>query len=266
MAVAFIQSTTGGTTSAGTSVSTSNFGTSPVTGNFITVGIFEAGGTNNIQSVTDSGGNTYTLAAKSNNGTNCTTSVYYAYNITGGANFKITVNYTVNGENIGVTAREYSGVNTASNPLDQTATSAGLSIGPTATSTQSNEVVVATISTNANTAFTVGTGYSNFIDNGLGSGHLGVEDQIVDSIQGYTATFNGGGAFTAGVMATFKGIPLNTTTSTSLSTSSTSVSSTSTSISSTSSSLSTSSTSTSTTTLFNPGFIPRATIRQWGWK
>ena len=79
--------------------------------------------TSTISSVTDSPGNTYSLAVGPTSATGLQQSIYYAKNIAGGSN-TVTVTFNQAAAYPDVRILEYSGLDTSS-PLDVTAAAAG---------------------------------------------------------------------------------------------------------------------------------------------
>jgi len=145
--------------------------------------------TAHVNSVTDSIGNTYTLAVgPTSSGGIYTQSIYYAKNIAaaGALANTVTVAFNVNVDP-DVRIAEYSGLDPTT-PLDKTASAAGsgttASAGPV-TTTSANEVIV-------------GAAYFAGLSTGAGSGYTlrlqsdpelnMLEDQIVSSIAAYSAT------------------------------------------------------------------------------
>ena len=89
---------------------------SQAAGNFNVVIVGWNDTTANVQSVTDSTGNTYALAIGPSSGTGVRQSIYYAKNIAGGTN-TVTVVFNQGATNPDVRILEYSGISTT-NPLD----------------------------------------------------------------------------------------------------------------------------------------------------
>jgi hypothetical protein len=139
-----------------------------------------------VQSVTDSHGNTYTLAVGPIRGTNLSQSIYYSKNIASGSN-TVTATFNQAAAVVDLRALEYSGADTQ-NPLDATASATGNSATTNsgyAPTNAANELVVA-----ANTVFTgnsgPGPGFTKRIITSP-DGDL-VEDEIVSSAGTYGAT------------------------------------------------------------------------------
>lgn len=182
-------------------------------GNLLVLGL-TAGSADTIDSITDSLGNTWTLAVD-NTGTDRRTWLYYAKNITGGA-CTVTVTFSAGMfPDSCLTIREYSGCDTAS-PLDVTASANdGVSFvqthdcGTTATTAQNDEVAIAVVGTSGSSdpVFVAGSGYGNLQQqNGFDAfTYQGMTDKILTA----TGTQNTNMTTTGfvrgeGVLATFK--------------------------------------------------------------
>ena len=142
-----------------------------------------------VQSVTDSAGNTYTLATGPVTGTLLRQYIYFAANIKGGNNM-VTVTWTA--ANMATTPDvrilEYAGV-VAEGSLDQTAQASGASAtsqcGPV-TITSANELIFAANTTSgAPGAAAAGSGYTSRI---ITSNKDIAEDQFASGIGSYNAT------------------------------------------------------------------------------
>jgi hypothetical protein len=141
--------------------------------------------TSTVSSVTDSKGNTYTLAVGPTGGTALTQSIYYAKNIAAGSN-TVTVTFSQAAAYADVRVLEYSGANTT-NPLDATASAKGsgsLANSGSAATTSATELIFGAgttggIITGAGTGFTsrVITPYDDI-----------AEDRTVTSTGSYNAT------------------------------------------------------------------------------
>src|SRR5207302_1393642 len=115
----FVQATSGATTS-GTTIDTANFGATPTAGNLIVVGVVTGGSFTTSTSVTDSAGNTYaTIINIGNPGIK----LWYAYNISTVANFKVTANTNTTEEIICI-AQEFNGL-TTTDPQDKSTSNSG---------------------------------------------------------------------------------------------------------------------------------------------
>jgi len=202
---AFVQ-TTKGNGNLVTSYSLTAFGSNTIAGNLIVVSIEVSSLT--VSSVTDNAGNTYQLATSiSTSGMD--SEIWYAYNIAGGVSPTITVHHPSAGTSAAV-AQEFSGIESGSDPLDQTATNSGTggtaNSGTTSSTTRANELIIGAIADNFN-APTVGTGYSNLatkVDGG-GNSFSGIESKVVSSTGTQSATFNSTSSFWSVCIATFKG-------------------------------------------------------------
>jgi hypothetical protein len=155
--------------------------------NVVVVGWNDASTT--VSSVTDTSGNTYTLAVGPTRGTNLSQSIYYAKNIVSAAanGNTVTVSFSAAAAFPDVRILEYSGLNPTS-PLDVTAAAVGNSTtsssGP-ATTTSASELLVG-----ANMVFTLtkgpGAGFTSRIIT-KPDGDI-AEDQIVTATGSYQAT------------------------------------------------------------------------------
>ncbi len=136
-----------------------------------------------VQSVTDSHGNTYTLAAGPVRGTNLSQSIYYLPKVSSGSN-TVTVTFNQAATYPDIRILEYSGVSSLDVVAGLTGNSAMASSGP-ATTTFANELIFG-----ANTVYTG--------DKGAGSGFTSriitspdgdiAEDMLVNATGTYTAT------------------------------------------------------------------------------
>src|SRR5262249_21946773 len=163
------------------------FGSAQTVGNLNVVVIGYSNGTRRVQSVTDTRGNTYVLAAGPTVNS-AAQSIYYARNILGAAANANTVTVKLDGTSNYVDLRiaEYRGVGTSA-PLDKVASATG--IGTTAssgfaTTTYTNELLI-------------GAGYSGATITGPGAGYTRrvttvntniLEDRIVSATGSYSAT------------------------------------------------------------------------------
>ena len=142
--------------------------------------------TSTVTGVTDTRGNTYTLAIGPTTGTGLRQSIYYAKNIAAGSN-TVTVTFNQAAAFVDIRALEYSGLDTA-NPLDETAGAAGsgtTASSGAATTTAANELIfgagmTASAFTKAGTGFTLRTITSPDADI--------AEDQITTATGSYSAT------------------------------------------------------------------------------
>ena len=142
--------------------------------------------TSTVSGVTDSRGNTYTLAIGPTTGTGLRQSIYYAKNIAAGSN-TVTVAFNKAAAFVDVRVLEYSGLDTV-NPLDKTAGAAGSGTNASsgaATTTSANELIFGAGMTVAR--FTgAGTGFTSRIittpDTDI------AEDQTVAATGSYSAS------------------------------------------------------------------------------
>ena len=142
--------------------------------------------TSTVTGVTDSRGNTYTLAIGPTSGTGLRQSIYYAKNIAAGSN-TVTVKFNQAAAFVDIRALEYSGLDTVS-PLDVTAGAAGSGTtgnSGAATTRSASELIVgagmtASAFTKAGTGFTLRTITS--LDADI------AEDQITTATGSYSAT------------------------------------------------------------------------------
>jgi hypothetical protein len=158
--------------------------------------------TSSVSNVTDSRGNTYTLAVGPTTGTGLRQSIYYAKNIAAGSN-TVTVTFSAAAAFADVRVLEYSGLDTA-NPLDKTAGAAGsgtTASSGAATTTSANELIFGAGMTAAR--FTAaGTGFVSRI---ITSPDADIaEDETVNATGSYSATAPNSSSSWVMQMATFK--------------------------------------------------------------
>jgi hypothetical protein len=154
-----------------------------------------------VSTVTDSKGNPYTLAIGPTLGSGASQSIYYAKNITAGAN-TVTVTFNQAAQYVDIRVLEYSGLSTTS-PLDKVAGATGAAAtanSGSASTTAANELIVGAGITSGGFS-AAGTGFTVRI---ITSPDADIaEDQIV-SVQGtYNATAPATGNWVM-QMATFK--------------------------------------------------------------
>lgn len=158
-----------------------------------------------IASMTDSKGNSYAkISGPTNwNGTNYVGELWYSYNITGGT--KITITATLNGTPtsfLQMYMSEYSGINTATDPLDQNSVNTGnvnaISSGAK-TTVYSNELVYGA-SVGAGSSITTGAG---FTQRSNANGNI-IEDKNVSAIGSYSSDFTETNGDWIAQMATFR--------------------------------------------------------------
>jgi hypothetical protein len=154
-------------------------------GNLNVIAVMWGDTTSNVNSVTDSRGNSYALAVGPTRTSGLTSAIYYAKNIAGGGNtVTVTFNQRAGWPNVNVL--EYSGLDTA-NPLDVVATASGngtIANSGAASTTSANELIVG--AGNPSTVFkTAGSGFNSRFINSFG----GIsEDAIVTNAGNYNAT------------------------------------------------------------------------------
>jgi glycosyl hydrolase family 16/IPT/TIG domain-containing protein len=178
-------------TTSGSSVA-ATYPAAQTAGNLNVVAVMWGDVTSAVSSVTDTRGNTYTLAVGPTRANGLTSAIYYAKNIAAGSN-TVTVSFNQSAGWPNINVMEYSGLDTT-NPLDVVSTASGSGTtanSGSATTTVANELIVG--AGNPVTTFTAaGTGFTNRIINSFG----GIsEDKIVTSAGSYnaTATLTSGG-------------------------------------------------------------------------
>jgi len=190
-------------TTSGT-VATINWTSNTTTGNLIVVGYTLLDSVDQVTSVTDSQGNTYTKITSASGTIGGSAGAYggvwYSKNITGGTTPSITVTGG-GGANINAVAMEFSGIDTV-NPLDSAAvkrgvgTTASMTSGTSAATSASNELIVGVGHTDwGSNTFTSGTNYTGllrsvndaFVD-------VAMEYKVVTSTGTQTATMTSGNA------------------------------------------------------------------------
>jgi len=165
--------------------------------------------TNSVTSITDSQSNTYTKIA---DGTSdyVRGEIWYAKDITGGTTPSVTI-ATAESDDVTAIMREYSGM--SADPLDKSAETLDAdwltshTSGATATTTQADELVVGGYVGDANSGYTLGSGYSNLATQDGTDLWISValEDKVVSSTGTQTATITSA-EYIKGymVVATFK--------------------------------------------------------------
>jgi hypothetical protein len=161
--------------------------------------------TSTVTAVSDTRGNTYTLAVGPTSGTGLRQSIYYAKNIAAGSN-TVTVTFNQAAAYVDVRVLEYSGLDTAS-PLDKVAGAAGSGTSASsgaATTTSASELIF-------------GAGMTTTHFTGAGSGFISriittpdadiAEDQTVSSTGTYTATAPATSSNWVMQVATFRAAP-----------------------------------------------------------
>jgi len=187
MAIAFVQSKS--TNSGGTTSLALTYTNNVASASLLIAGMFDGGGINQADSVTDSvqGGNwnqdvTANLATDHD-----TVGIFSRVNATGGATTVTAHGTTV----VGLAIHEYSGLATTT-PLDKTqsnnATSGSATSNSTATTTSANELVFGLIGTSGSgDTVTAGSGYQARETDA--PGHIATEDKIVSATGTYAATW-----------------------------------------------------------------------------
>jgi hypothetical protein len=169
------------TQNAATQITVAYPGTQTV-GNFNVVVVGWNDTTATVQSVTDSAGNSYSLAIGPTSGTGQRQSIYYAANIKGGNN-TVTVVFNQTAQYPDVRILEYQGLSA----MDVTAGASGNSVtasSGTATTTTANELIfgAATVATKVKGA---GSGFTSRMITSFGDI---VEDRVVTTTGSYSAT------------------------------------------------------------------------------
>lgn len=202
------QSTAG---SGGTAPQSVTFSNPVVSGDLIVVTASAyngSGALGSVTSVTDNKGNTYHRAVEKDriNGM-IEVEMWYAYNITGGSGFQVTVNAA--SLSINVVAQEFTGILTGADPLNVVAVNNGnsgsLVSGTTATLLGVNELVVGAFTSDVSLTFTLGSGYSNLSQESSVLTSVMMESLVASVTTGQqaTATMSGSSDY-AGVVATFR--------------------------------------------------------------
>lgn len=167
MAIARVRTATANST---TSVSTLGvpWGANPATGNFVAVVVcFQSASLITVTSVTDSQGNTYNKAVSTVYDASVTAvEIWYCESVIGGTTPTVTVNFSAANFRGVIYISEYSGIGEGAT-LDVTfrgsqASATSWSVGPSASTAFSNELVIAGAASNNFPTFTVGSGFGNF--------------------------------------------------------------------------------------------------------
>lgn len=119
MAFAFVQATQNGNAGSSATTRVGTFGAAVTAGNIV-VGVvtWGSGTTTDLTSVTDTAGNTYTIKRRiADSGNGQSAAVFYAYNVTGGFT-AVTANFGSSQIYTGISLMEFSGEDTASDPID----------------------------------------------------------------------------------------------------------------------------------------------------
>ena len=171
--------------------------------NVVAVGWNDA--TSTVSTISDTRGNTYTLAVGPTTGTGLRQSIYFAKNIAAGSN-TVTVTFNQAAAFVDVRVQEYSGLDTA-NPLDVAAGAAGtgtLANSGAVTTTSASELIFGAGMTS--THFTgAGTGFTTRIITNPDADIA--EDQVVSSTGTYSATAPATSSQWVMQVATFRAAP-----------------------------------------------------------
>jgi hypothetical protein len=189
--IAYVQSGATDPNSSSVSSLTTTFSAAQAAGDLNVVAVSWGSSSVTVSSITDSKGNSYTLAAGPTvySSFGVTSSIYYAKNIVAaaaGAN-TVTVTFSAAVPYPDVRIAEYSGISTSS-PLDVTAAATGsgtLSSSGSMTTTNANDLLVAANAV-ATTTTGPGTGFTQRVISGYDGDIL--EDEIVSATGAYTAT------------------------------------------------------------------------------
>jgi chitodextrinase len=188
--IAYVQSNSASPNNSSVSTLPVTFTSAQTAGNFIVVGVSWASSTT-VSSITDSKGNTYSLAVgpTTNTALGATAAIYYANNIAtaaAGAN-TVTVAFSSAVPYPDIRVAEYSGISTTS-PLDVTAVATGDSAttdSGSASTTNANDLIVGSNAQQTTTSG-AGTGFTSRQISGWDGNIL--EDRIVSSTGAYDAT------------------------------------------------------------------------------
>jgi hypothetical protein len=182
VAIGFVQ-VAAATPSSATQTVTLAYPSPQKTGNLNVVVVGWNDTTSSVQSVKDSLGNAYTLAAGPIRGSNVSQSIYYAKGIVAGSN-QVTVTFNQAARYPDIRILEYAGVSAADRNVGATGNSA-LSSSGSATTTSAKELIFA-----ANTVVTRTTGAGSGFTSRIITSPDGdiAEDMIVDAVGTYGAT------------------------------------------------------------------------------
>lgn len=188
MAIAFVNSTTGGNSSGSPVATIAAAAASHTAANCLAVSVswYAAGVT--ISSVTDTAGNTYTARTRVDvPGYDDRLQIFYAYNISGNASNVVTATFSASAPYVAIAVEQYSGILTTGTPYDTEAsgtdnlTTQTLTSGAFTTS-QADELIYVALYAPNPTSLTAGSGYT-LRENLFNGSSAGVEDKIVASIQ-----------------------------------------------------------------------------------
>jgi len=202
--IAFVQQNYATPSAPSTSVSVA-YTLAQTAGNLSVVAVGWNDTTSTVSTITDTRGNTYTLAVGPTTGTGLRQSIYFAKNIAAGSN-TVTVTFNQAAAFVDVRVLEYSGLDTA-NPLDVAAGAAGtgtLANSGAVTTTSASELIFGAGMTS--THFTgAGTGSTNRIITNPDADIA--EDQVVNSTGTYSATAPATSSKWVMQVATFRAAP-----------------------------------------------------------
>lgn len=219
MPAAHVQHTSARTFGPGTSLSTAAFGSAVTTGNAIAVAVKWSSLTVTLNSVTDSQGNSYTLVQNPTTGGIARFAMAYALNVTGGASFVATANFSADpGAWCDIIAHEMSGIPT-SGAFDGSGARAEADPGTGAdaidtasiTTTADGDYIFGAVSGDTENASTISAGSAGTLRVSSANDY-GSESQIQSSAGSIAVAFTqtGGGAFAdylVGIMAFKAGEP-----------------------------------------------------------
>lgn len=210
MAIALVQQNSGMDTSGATGSVSVAFASNNTAGNmlFAAIGSGNGAANTNLTSFTDTNANTWTKVIDNNTNAGDGAQLWVAYNCKAGAN---TVSVSDAAFATAMAIGEVSGLATSA-AFDQQVitevTGVSPASGTTPTLSTANEFILAFVvdGTHNGTAYSVGTGYSNFLAQAGQFVDFGVESKIVSATTGVSAAFGGGTAAVVNkvVVATFK--------------------------------------------------------------
>ncbi len=218
MAISLVQTAAGSTGAVAVGSVLGTFSSNVTSGNFIAVMLSFFGntsGTSGGTSVTDSIGNSYSLAVSSGSvsGSSIAVDIWYSPNITGGSAI-VTAKVRDANSDFSMIMREYSGL-ALTNLIDKVGSQANnaagsnLNSGTTAVTTNANDLVIAAFCANQRNVSAFDVNYShgtNRFASNLNDNETITEDLIVSSTgaQIGTAVLAGGIANWRGAIASFK--------------------------------------------------------------
>ncbi len=210
MAISLVQQNSGMDTSGGTGSVSVAFSSNNTAGNTLIVAIGSGNGATNgnLTSFSDTRGNTYTKKIDDNTNQGDGVQLWVCDSCAAGAN---TVSVSDGSFATAMGIWEVSGLN-SSGSFDKSVitevTGASPSSGSTATLSNANEFVIAFVASGPHngTAYSVGSGYSNFAAQAGQFIDFGMQSKIVSSTTAVSAAFGGGtaGVVNKVVVATFQ--------------------------------------------------------------